>query len=84
MKYVCECCGKEKEDWPALAYKSPASYMELTKEELKNAELSSDLCVIEHPEQTDRFIRAVLVQEIIDSCQTLEYGVWVTLSEKSF
>lgn len=84
MKYICECCGKEKEDWPALAYKSPASYMELTKEELKNAELSSDLCVIEHPEQTDRFIRTVLVQEIIDSCQTLEYGVWVTLSEKSF
>ncbi|ASK30078.1 hypothetical protein CEY12_08110 [Chryseobacterium sp. T16E-39] len=83
-KYICECCGKEMEDWPALAYKSPSSYMQLTKEELENAELSSDLCVIEHPEQTDRFIRTVLVQEVIESCQTLEYGVWVTLSEKSF
>ncbi|WBV56668.1 DUF2199 domain-containing protein [Chryseobacterium daecheongense] len=84
MKYICECCGKEMEDWPALAYKSPSSYMQLTDVELQNAEISSDLCIIEYPKQTDRFIRTVLVQEIIESCQTLEYGVWVSLSEKSF
>jgi len=22
-KYICQCCGEEKEDWPALAYNAP-------------------------------------------------------------
>ncbi|GAA4319276.1 hypothetical protein GCM10023184_03950 [Flaviaesturariibacter amylovorans] len=48
------------------------------------AELSSDFCVIRHEEQTDRFARAVLRQTVNDHCDDLEYGVWVSLSEKSF
>ncbi|MGC5744063.1 DUF2199 domain-containing protein [Chryseobacterium sp. NFX27] len=84
MKYTCECCGKEMEDWPAIAYNSPSIYHQLTDEELENAELSSDSCIIKYPDETNYFIRAVLVQEVPDSCQDLEYGVWVSLSEKSF
>ena len=84
MKYICECCGEEKEDWPALAYKSPGIYMDLTEEEMEKAELTSDLCIIEYPDEKNYFIRAVLVQEVNDDCQNLEYGVWVSLSEKSF
>ncbi|OCA75753.1 hypothetical protein BBI00_10205 [Chryseobacterium arthrosphaerae] len=84
MKYICECCGEEKEDWPALGYSSPYFYSCLSEEELKNAELTSDLCTIEAPDDTHRFIRAVLVQEVIDDCRDLDYGIWVSLSEKSF
>ncbi|CAA7386254.1 DUF2199 domain-containing protein [Chryseobacterium fistulae] len=84
MKYICKCCGKEQEDWPALAYSSPSLYMDLSEEELKNAELTSDLCTITHSSETYYFIRAVMVQEVNDNCQNLEYGVWVSLSEKSF
>lgn len=72
------------EDWPAIAYNAPSIYHQLTDEELESAELSSDLCIIKYPDETNYFIRAVLVQEVTDNCQDLEYGVWVSLSEKSF
>lgn len=84
MTYICECCGEEKEDWPAIAYNSPSQYMDLSDEEEKNSDLGSDLCIIRYNDETCYFIRAVLAQNVIDSCQNLEYGVWVSLSEKSF
>ncbi|MEJ5106304.1 DUF2199 domain-containing protein [Chryseobacterium sp. MYb328] len=84
MKYICECCGEEKEDWPALAYNTPYFYSCLSDEEMKNAKLTSDLCIVESPEETNRFIRAVLIQEVTDDCRDLDYGVWVSLSEKSY
>lgn len=84
MKYICECCGIEKEDWPAIVYHSPFPYSNLSDKHLKNAELSSDFCVIQYPDEICYFIRAILVQEVTESCQDLEYGVWVSLSEKSY
>ncbi|GAB0156284.1 DUF2199 domain-containing protein [Chryseobacterium sp. Alg-005] len=84
MKFTCKCCGKEHNEWPAIVYSSPSHYLNLTDEQLEYAELTSDLCIIEYPEQTDRFIRVVLIQEVIENCQNLDYGVWVTLSEKNF
>ncbi|UTX50335.1 DUF2199 domain-containing protein [Chryseobacterium sp. MA9] len=83
-RYICQCCGEEKEDWPAIAYNAPCFYYNLSKEELKNAELSSDLCVVKEEEDTYKFIRTVLVQEVTDDCRDLDYGIWVSLSEKSF
>ncbi|BFO64189.1 DUF2199 domain-containing protein [Chryseobacterium sp. S0630] len=83
-KYICQCCGEEKEDWPAIAYNAPYFYYDLSEEELKNAELTSDLCVVEDSEDTHRFIRTVLVQEVMDDCRNLDYGIWVSLSEKNF
>lgn len=35
MKYICSCCGEEKEDWSAIAYDSPSLYMDLSDEEKK-------------------------------------------------
>ena len=46
--------------------------------------MDSDFCKIEYPNQTDRFIRVVLKQKIINSQITLEYGLWVSLSESSY
>jgi hypothetical protein len=84
MKYICQCCGEEKEDWPALTYFAPYPYIQLTEEELENSELTSDLCIIRYSDETCYFVRAVLVQEVNESCQNLDYGIWVSLSEKSF
>lgn len=84
MKYICECCGEEKEEWPAITYKSPYPYINLSDEELENSEITSDICIIRYSDETCYFIRVVLVQEVHESCQDLEYGVWVSLSEKSF
>ena len=85
MKYTCERCGKVHEEWPALTFSSPTAYNVLP-EKIKQqiGELTSDFCVIRHPEQTDRFIRGTLTLKVIDHCEDLEYGLWVSLSEKSF
>lgn len=83
--HTCSRCGKKHEEWPALAFQSPHSYDVLTEEEKQAmGELSEDFCIIRHPDQTDRFIRGTLTQQVVDSCQDLEYGLWVSLSEKSF
>ncbi|MDB5157434.1 MAG: hypothetical protein JWR50_2141 [Mucilaginibacter sp.] len=85
IKYFCSNCGKEHEEWPALAYNSPDSFDSLSDEEKEEiAELSNDFCVITYSDQTDRFIRCTLTQEVNDHCEDLEYGLWVSLSEKSF
>lgn len=85
MKYICECCGKEYEEWPALAFSSPLHYNTLSGEDKKTiGELNSDFCSIHHPDQTDRFIRGVLFQKVNYHCENLQYGLWVSFSEKSF
>jgi len=85
IKYTCSCCGKVHEEWPAIAFDSPTAYDVLSDQLKKDiAELTSDFCIIHHPEQTDRFIRATLTQKIIDHCEDLEYGIWVSMSETSF
>ena len=85
INYTCSCCGKDHEEWPALVYTSPTNYDTLSEDEKKNiGELSNDFCVITHSDQTDRFVRCTLTQKVIDHCEDLEYGLWVSLSEKSF
>lgn len=85
MTYTCSKCGKEHEARPSIAFDSPFHYDALSEADKKSfATLSNDFCVIHHPEQTDRFIRGVLHQKINDDCETLDYGVWVSLSEKSY
>lgn len=84
MKFTCKCCGDELEDWPAIVYNSPSIYSYLNENELNNSELSSDFCIVNYAGETYRYIRVVLVQKVIGSCQNLDYGVWVSLSEKSF
>lgn len=83
--YICSQCGKPHEEWPALAFSSPDNYHQLSDAD-KNliATISNDLCVIMHPDQTDRFIRCTLTQRVNDHCEGLAYGLWVSLSEKSF
>ena len=85
MHYTCAICGKIHEDWPAIAFSSPDNYEGLTPSEKQSlASLTGDFCEIRHEDQTDRFIRCVLFQEIIGQDEPLHYGIWVSLSEKSF
>lgn len=83
--YTCPTCGQTHDSWPALVFRAPDSYAHLsTEEKEKFGFLNSDFCVIEYPDQTDRFIRVVMTQKVNDHCSNLEYGIWVSLSEKSF
>ncbi|MEX0288496.1 MAG: DUF2199 domain-containing protein [Flavobacteriaceae bacterium] len=84
-KYRCSECGEIHKNWPALTYNSPTPYFALTESEKETiGELTSDFCIIEYEGQTDRFIRVVLRLKVNDYHDTLEYGLWVSLSEKSF
>jgi hypothetical protein len=84
-EFACVECGQIHSGWPALAFSSPANYHELKEEERENiAEIDSDFCTITYPDQTDRFIRVSLTQLVNDAQEDLEYGLWVSLSEKSF
>jgi hypothetical protein len=83
--YTCETCGLVHEEWPALTFIAPSAYYVLSEKDREElAEIGSDFCVIHHPDQTDKFIRCTLTQKVIDHCEDLEYGLWVSLSEKSF
>lgn len=86
ITFICECCGQEHEEWPALAYSSPDYYSRLShsdKEEI--AVIDQDFCVVKiSDDEIHRFIRCVLFQKVNDHCDYLEYGVWVSLSETSF
>ena len=85
QNYICATCGKTHSDLPSIGFEVPFHYdilSEKDKEEI--ALINEDLCRIEHATQTDYFIRAVLQIPIIDHEQTLDYGIWVSVSEKTF
>jgi hypothetical protein len=83
--FTCTCCGKVHEGSPSFAFKAPTPYVGLSKEEkAKMGKLSSDFCTITHEERTDYFIRAVLEIPIHGAHEPFTWGVWVSLSKKSF
>ena len=85
MTYTCPTCKQEHEDLPAIAFNTPSFYNDLTEQEKnKIAEINSDFSTIQRADRTDRFIKAVLFQKVNGHCEPLQYGVWVSLSEKSF
>jgi len=84
-EYTCSSCGQIHKELPALGFMTPFHFDMLSeKDKDETAELSEDFCIIRHPEQTDRFIRTVLSIPIHDTCENLDYGIWVSLSEESF
>lgn len=84
-EFKCPTCGKTHDEWPSITFNSPANYYYLSDKEKKEiAELNSDFCEIHYEGQIARFIRVILVQKVNDACSNLDYGLWVSLSEKSF
>ena len=83
--YRCTSCGQIHKEIPALGFMTPDNYDTLSeKDKTDLAEISEDFCVISYPDQTDRFIRTVLSISIHGTCETLDYGIWVSLSQESF
>ncbi|WP_299682051.1 DUF2199 domain-containing protein [uncultured Dokdonia sp.] len=83
--FKCVECGQVHSDWPALGFKSPYKYHNLTAEEKEIiGKLTTDFCEIHLEDQIDRFIRVTLTQKVNNTCEDLDYGLWVSLSEKSF
>ena len=83
--FKCPTCGQIHSDWPALTFNSPANYDFLSDQEKSElGTLDTDFCEIHYKDQIDRFIRVTLTQKVNDACEHLEYGLWVSLSEKSY
>jgi hypothetical protein len=53
-------------------------------ERASRIEHNPDICIIDHPEQTDHFIRTSLNQAIKNDHRVVNYGVWVSLSQSNF
>ena len=83
--FKCSCCGEIHEGSPSIGYRMPDQYACLSEEQRASmAKLSSDICTIAHDEGTDYFIRGVLEVPIHGIEEPFLWGVWVSLSEKSF
>ena len=83
--YTCSCCGKRHEGSPSFSFACPAQYQALSEHDREeNAALNSDLCVIAHGDQADRFARVVLEIPIHGVTDPFLWGVWVSLSAESF
>lgn len=82
--FKCNCCGDVHEGSPSFAFRAPDPYVGLSDQQQAANKLSDDLCVIVREGSTDRFIRAVLEVPIHGASEPFLWGVWVSLSEKSF
>ncbi|CAL2104428.1 conserved protein of unknown function [Tenacibaculum sp. 190130A14a] len=81
----CSQCGQVHLEWPALTFKVPVNYDYLSNQEKSElGKLNSDFCEIHYEDQIDRFIRVTLTQKVNGFCENLNYGLWVSLSEKSY
>lgn len=83
--FKCNCCGDLHEGSPSFGYRMPDQYACLSEEQrMAMGRLTEDICTIKHQEGTDYFIRAVLEVPIHGVEEPFLWGVWVSLSEKSF
>jgi hypothetical protein len=81
--YICGTCGKYHAELPMdFAADTPNAYLAIPAEERKaRCFLTSDVCVIDAKEF---FIRGCLEIPVTDGPRPFVWGVWVSLSEKSF
>jgi hypothetical protein len=86
MQWTCSRCGRAHEGRPLdWGFDAPAYWHALTPEErASRGKLSEDLCVIRDEEGEHFFIRGVLPIPVAGPEEEFRYGVWTTLSEKSF
>ena len=83
--FICSCCGKVHEGSPSFSFDAPWQYASLSEAQKETmGKLSSDFCTITHEEGTDYFIRTTLEIPIHGVTEPFTWGVWVSLSEKSF
>jgi len=83
--FKCSRCGDIHEGSPSFAFRAPDHYACLSDEQKASmGRLSDDFCTVTHDEGTDYFVRAVLEVPIHGVEDPFLWGVWVSLSKKSF
>ena len=81
--YQCKTCGNWHDDLPmSVGANTPYWYDMIAPEERSwRAELSSDQCIIDNQHY---FVRGCIEIPVLDGLGPFIWGVWVSLSEKSF
>ncbi|NQD36119.1 DUF2199 domain-containing protein [Permianibacter sp. IMCC34836] len=84
FSFVCSCCGKVHDGSPSFAFNAPAPYLEQPDEIREKGKLGSDLCTYEDEDGVHYFIRVILEIPIHGIQEPFTWGVWASVSEKSF
>jgi hypothetical protein len=81
--WTCQCCGKQFNTLPLdFAVNAPDHWFEIPDSERENrGRLTSDICIIDGK---NKFVRGCLEVPIIDHDDIFVWGVWVSVSAKSF
>lgn len=83
--YRCGSCDEIHEGSPSFGFDEPDHYACLTDEQKAvNARITSDFCEITFEDRTDFFIRALLEVPIHGVSEPFLWGVWVSISQKSY
>jgi hypothetical protein len=82
ITWACSVCEKIHRGLPAIAFGAPAHYYGIPKEErAERAKLNEDFCVIG---DEAFYVRCVLKVPVLEPEDSLEWGVWSSLSEANF
>lgn len=85
MKFKCATCDKEHDlDEISFGSDAPATWGVLTDAEREASDLFQEQCIIRTQGETSYYIRACLKIPIRETDKTFTWGVWCSLSEKSF
>jgi hypothetical protein len=80
--WACSVCEKIHRGLPAVAFKAPTHYHGIPEEErAQRALLNEDFCVVD---RKAFYVRCVLNVPIFGLGDSLEWGVWSSLSEANF
>lgn len=82
MQYTCATCGELHEGLPSLGTAAPLYYYSIPEaERTSRCDLDSDICVVD---QEFFFVRGCLEVPILGESEPFVWGVWASLSPKSF
>lgn len=80
--FKCTCCGEIHEELPSFGAAAPLSYYNVPEAEREaRCDLGSDDCVVDGKYF---FVRGCLEIPIHGESEPFTWGVWVSLSEKSY
>ena len=82
FRFRCSTCGEEHRGLPSLVFEHPEPYLAVPEDQRgERTELTSDTCVVDGEHF---FVRARLEIPVQGHDEVMSWGVWVSLSERSF
>jgi hypothetical protein len=84
--WVCGCCNKQFDGLPLdLVFEAPHHWLALTEaERQQRGRIDADICMIEAEDGRQIFVRGCLEIPIIGQDEVFVWGVWTSVSQKSF